>query len=82
MFGPPGDPFPATSYPESPKFLSSSVDLLELATLFCLYVVNNIPLAFIASTAFVAFAMFNAFGMLPLATIHDAACCDVDPIIS
>jgi len=50
------------------------VDLLDLATLFHLYVVNNLPLAFVA---FVAFAMFVAFGMFPSAVVHDAACCDV-----
>lgn len=38
-----------TSYPHFPKLLSSQVDLLELATLFCLFVFNNLPLAFISS---------------------------------
>jgi len=49
------------------------VDLLDLATLLCLYVVNNLPLAF---GAFASFAAFAAFGMLPSVTIHDAAHCD------
>jgi len=46
------------------------VDLLELATLFCLYVVNNLPLAFVAS------------GMLRLAAVDGVACCDVVVVIS
>jgi len=50
------------------------VDLLDLTTLFRLYVVNNLPLAF---TAFASFAAFAAFGMLPSADVHDAARCDV-----
>lgn len=29
--------------------LSPQVDLLKLATLFCIYVVNNLPLVFVAS---------------------------------
>ena len=64
--------------------LSSSVDFLELETLFHLYVVNNLPLSFIAFVAFVAFVtfvsfsafgafiVFVAFGMLPLVVVHDA----------
>ena len=50
--------------------LSSLMDLLELATLFHLRVVNNPPLAF------VAFAMFSS------AVVHDATHCDVFAIIS
>ena len=37
------------------------MDLLDLATLFYLCVVNNLPLTFIASTAFAVFAVFTAF---------------------
>jgi len=40
------------------------VDLLDLATLLHLYVINNLPFA------------FDAFGMLPLVVIHDATHCD------
>ena len=46
--------------------LSLSVDLLDLATLLHLYVVNNLPLAF------VVFASFAAFGMLPSDFVHDS----------
>ena len=46
------------------------MDLLELATLFPLRVVNNPPLAFIA------------FGMMSSAAIHDVAYCDVAIVIS
>ena len=37
------------------------MDLLDLATLFRLCVVNNLPLAFIAFVAFIAFAIFIVF---------------------
>jgi len=50
------------------------VDLLDLATLLRLYVVNNLPLAF---ALFDSFSMFVAFGMLPSVAICDAARCDV-----
>jgi len=46
------------------------MDLLELATLFRLYVVNNPPLAFVA------------FGMLYSMIVHDATQCDAAVIIS
>jgi len=49
------------------------MDLLELATLFHLYVVTNLPLTFATFAAFVAVA---AFGMLPSAVVHDDTCCD------
>ena len=49
------------------------MELLDLATFLRLYVVNNLPLA---SVAFIAFAMFAAFSMLPSAGIHDDARCD------
>jgi len=46
------------------------MDLLKLATLLHLHVVNNPPLAFVA------------FGMLPSVAIHDATHFDVAAIIS
>lgn len=46
------------------------MNLLKLATLFHLRVVNKLPLAFIAS------------GMLPSASIHDASHCDASVVIS
>ena len=49
--------------------LSSSVDLLELATLFFLCVINNLPLAFFA------------FSMLPSSVVHDATHYDVVDVI-
>lgn len=60
-----------TSWPESPKFLWLSLNLLDLATLFYLYVFNNLHLAFIV------FIVFVAFSMLPSSSVHDASCCDV-----
>ena len=74
--------------------LSSLVDLLELATLFFLCVVNNLPLSFIlfvafatfaaffACTAFVAFVAFVEFSMVPSVAIYDATQCDNAAIIS
>ena len=59
--------------------LPLSVDLLDLATLLCLYVVKNLPLAFDVFASFVAFA---AFGMLPSTLVHDFAHFDVAAIIS
>jgi len=49
------------------------VDLLDLATLLHLYVINNIPLAFAMFAAFIAFV---AFSMLPSAAVHDDGRCD------
>ena len=50
------------------------MDMLDLATFFCLCVVKNLPLAF---AAFVVFVAFVAFGMLPSTVVHDAAHCDI-----
>ena len=52
------------------------MDLLDLATCFCLCVVKNLPLAF------AAFAAFATFGMLPSAAIHDVARYDIVVAIS
>ena len=49
------------------------MDLLDLATLLHLYVVNNLPLAFTA---------FAAFGMLSSAAVHDVARCNADVVIT
>ena len=45
--------------------VSLSVDLLDIANLLHLYVVNNLPLA------------FAAFSMLPSSPVHDVAHYDV-----
>ena len=53
------------------------MDLLDLATLLHLYVVNNLPLAFDVFATFIAFVVLAAFGILPSVVIHDDARCDV-----
>ena len=50
--------------------LSLSVDFLDLATLFHLCVVNNLPLIFVG---FSAFSVFTTFGMFPSVDVHDAS---------
>ena len=43
------------------------MDLLDLATLLHLYVVNNLPLAFV---------VFAAFSIMPSTVVHDVSRCD------